>query len=369
MLLLAGVLAGACNDPSGPSGGALLVSTSMTGAEADTDGWELVVDGEPVLTLHGNDRKELALDGGTHTLDLEGLDAPCTVEPAVPFEVRVSGGDRIPVDLQVNCPPTGAIVTPRFTGIDIPTFYRVAVDGVPGNSVMTSAPMALTRLGPGEHTFELLDAPANCTPDGPSSKTVTVIAGAFVPLDFAVRCVAITGVIKILVTTEGEDAPLDYRAEIDGSARPFTLDAPFHLSGVAGGEHAVKLSVPLNCVVEDDARSVTVEVGGPVRDTVEVEFLVTCVRLRATLRVVTTTSGTIPDVEAYDVYLWEGYYYYPIFLGRVPTSGVLEVEVVPGMHSLTMGLPLGCGITPEPGQFTIAHEQVLELRYEVRCEP
>ena len=369
-LLLIGVLLGACNDPSGPSSGSLLLSTSMTGNEPDDDGYELVVDGEPVLTLDANDTKELALDGGTHSLDLRGLDPHCTVEPAVPFEVRVAGGDRVPVSLQVNCPPTGAIVTVRFTGIDIPTFYRVAVDGVAANSVVTTDPTMLTRLGPGEHTVELLAGPGNCTPEGPSSKTVTVISGAFVPLDFDVRCVASTGVVKVLVTADGEDVGLDYRVDIDGFARSVTLPYPLHLDGVTGGEHAVALSVPVNCAVEGGARSVTVEVGGPVRDTAEVAFVVTCVRLRATLRVVTTTSGRIPDGEAYNVYLWTGYWYYdPTLLGTVPPTGALEVGVLPGTYQLTVGEPSGCAIAPPVRDFTVEHAQVLELLFEVTCGP
>jgi len=207
MLLLAAVLAGACDDPSGPSPGALLVSTSMTGSAPDEDGYELVVDGEPLLTLGAHDAKEVALDGGAHTVDLQGLDPHCTVAPAVPFEVRVDGGDPVPIALQVNCSPSGAIVAVRYTGLDIPTFYRVAVDGVAAQSVVTGEPTMLSRLGPGEHTIELLLTSANCTPEGPASKTVTVITGAFVPLDFDVRCVASTGVVEVQV-----DPPSTLRA-------------------------------------------------------------------------------------------------------------------------------------------------------------
>ena len=369
ILLLFGVLAGACSDPSGPSDGSLLVSTSMTGTDPDEDGYELVVDGDPVLRLDANGTKPLELDGGSHTLDLRGLDPHCTVEPTVPFEIQVDGGDPVPVDLEVDCPPTGAIVTPRFTGIDIPTFYRVAVDGVPENSVATTAPTTLTRLGPGEHTVELLIAAANCVPEGPSSKTVTVISGAFVPLDFEIRCTASSGVIEVVVDVDGEDVGVEYQVQVDGNGRPFAFPSPFHLTGVAGGEHAVALSTPSNCVVEGDARSVTVEVGGLVRDTVQVIFVVTCVRLSATLRVATTTTGTIPDVDGYSVYLWEGdfYYEYPTLLGRVGLSGDLEVEVRPGTYRLTIGAPIGCATTYPSGQFSIQHGQVFDFVFEVVC--
>ena len=98
--------------------------------------------------------------------------------------------------------------------------------------------------------------------------------------------------------------------------------------------------------------------------------MVTCVRLRAPLRVVTTTSGTPPGAGGYDVYLWEGdYYYYPIFLGRVQRSGALEVEVTPGTYWLVLHQPVGCAIDPAPGQFTIEHGQVLELPFEITCAP
>ena len=369
MLLLAGVLAGACSDPSGPPSGSLLVSTSTTGADPDEDGYELVVDGEPVLTLFADGTEELTLDGGDHTLDLRGVDPHCTVEPAVPFEVRVAG-DRVPVDLTVDCPPTGVIVTVRYTGIDIPAFHRVAVDGVAASSVVTSAPSTLTRLGPGERTVELLAGPGNCTPEGPASKTVTVIPGAFVPVDFAVRCTASTGVLKVMVTAEGEDVGFSYRLVVDGTLRSFQLPEPYHLTGVTGGQHTVVLETPSNCVVQEGTRSVTVDVGGAARDTVEIGFEVTCVRFVATLRVVTTTSGTQPDVETYEVYLWEGdYYYYPSFSGAVGRSDVLEITVGPGIYRITLVQPEGCTRTPAAVQFTVAHGQVLELPFEVACAP
>ncbi|HYC30856.1 MAG TPA: hypothetical protein VEB59_01135 [Gemmatimonadales bacterium] len=368
MLVLLGVLVAACSDPSGPSGGSLLVSTTMTGSAPDDDGYQLLVDGEPALTLDGNDSEVLELDGGEHTLDVRGLDPHCTVEPALPLEVLVDGGERVPLDFEVACAPTGVIVTPRYSGIDVPTFYRVAVDGVPGNSVLTSAPTTMARLGPGEHTIELLVGAGNCTPDGPSSRTVTVISGAFVPLDFEVRCTATTGVIEVLVEAAGEDVGPDFEVRVGGTSRPFTFPSPFHLTGIPGGEHTVELDVPVNCAVDSDPRTVSVSVGGPVRDTVRVVFAVTCVRLSATIRLVTKTSGTLPDRDGYDVYLWEGdwYYEYPSLLGQVDLSGELEVEVRPGTYRITVEVPRGCTF-PVVGAFTLTHGVVFEVPFEVVC--
>ena len=78
------------------------MSTSITGAEPDPDGYRLTVDGEPMLTLAPKDSKELALEPGRYTLDLEGLEAHCLVEPALPREVEVEGQGQTPVALAVR---------------------------------------------------------------------------------------------------------------------------------------------------------------------------------------------------------------------------------------------------------------------------
>ena len=126
MFLVLAVAGSGCDDsPSGPGDGSLLGSTSITGAEPDPDGYRLTVDGEPMLTLAPKDSKELALEPGRYTLDLEGPDAHCQIEMALPLEVEVEGQGQMPVALAVRCPATGAIVTARSMGLYIPSSYRI----------------------------------------------------------------------------------------------------------------------------------------------------------------------------------------------------------------------------------------------------
>ena len=219
--------------------------------------------------------------------------------PGTSVEVDVTARAKIPLTFEVDCPLTFARVTATTTGMDIDLDgYQVVVDG--GYRGMVSANgSVLTRLAPGCWTIAPTGLNHNCTIEGPASHTVSIADTEVAPVAFAVVCIAMSGVIGVVVEASGTDVNGNYQATVDGAGHsPVAPGGPTYLAPVLSGDHLVSLVAPSNCSVETDPQSVTLTSGGLIRDTVEVTFSeVICERGFGTLRITAPTSGPIPAVR------------------------------------------------------------------------
>lgn len=246
----------------------------------------------------------------------------------------------------------------------------------------------LTRLDPGSRTIALRDLTPNCTIDGASSRTVTVVDPEVVAIEFAVVCTATSGVIGVTVVASGTDVEGDYIALVDGAPRlGVSPGEPHYLTGIAAGRHLISLRGPRNCSVTADPQPVTVTVGELIRDTVEVVFLVTCVqRGTGTVRITAPTTGQLPSSIRYEVWYESfGYWDYggtPTFLGALHPNGTLVVELPASGSDPTGGsnywywfelkdVPGKCSVqNPNPGSgFTITNGDTLDVKFTVMCSP
>jgi len=165
-------------------------------------------------------------------------------------------------------------------GLDQDLFYHLVVDGIPQpSSFSAGAPVTVSRLTPGPHIFRLEGVSSNCRAE-PEQQTVTVVAASTVPIDFVVTCVAGPAVVKVTVTTEGEDRDLSgYTLGVSGrTMKVKASDVAFFHSVFAGSRSVSLRGVASNCT--PDATDIVVDVvaGGMVRDTLDLAFRISCVQ-------------------------------------------------------------------------------------------
>ena len=187
--LILGLSLCGCSDAVDPSAdGILAVSTSTSGDDPDPDGFQVTIDGIDSLALLPSGTAELDLSPGRHTLQLLGVADHCSVVPGTLLEVDITAGRTTPVAFEISCAATGARITTTTAGEEIDRDgYRVAVDAVDRGAISANGTV-LIRLDPGSRTIALSGLAANCTLDGPGSRTVIVVATEVVSVEFAVIC-------------------------------------------------------------------------------------------------------------------------------------------------------------------------------------
>ncbi|HWC74422.1 MAG TPA: PKD domain-containing protein, partial [Gemmatimonadales bacterium] len=184
-----------------------------------------------------------SVTAASHTVQLTGLAANCTVSGANPQSISVPGGGTVTASFSVSCTPiTGNLtVTSSSSGANIPASYTVTVDGGQSQSIASSGgSVTYTALSGGSHTVAL-SVPANCAVSGGASRGVTVIAGQTVTTAYSVNCnappvvnpgpnqTAVTGLLYSLgwsFTDANHNGPWTYRINWgDGSSSTGTVSS------------------------------------------------------------------------------------------------------------------------------------------------
>ena len=114
VLVLAWLMAAGCSDSTGPKTGALQVSVTTTGAELDTNGYSVAIDGGAGRVIPSNGTVTLSgLSAGSHSVLLAGLAPNCAlVGAANPRPVEVVAGQTASAAFSVTC-------TARTAPVDI----------------------------------------------------------------------------------------------------------------------------------------------------------------------------------------------------------------------------------------------------------
>jgi hypothetical protein len=406
MLPLAfGLIVGACGPdsphPGGPStDGTLSVSTVTVGDDPDRDGFQLTIDGVNSVTLEPTDTTQVIIPAGPHALGLQGVAGQCSVDPAMPLDVDIASQGTTPVAFAVNCPAVGASVTVATTGPDIDQDgYRVAVDGIDQAPTPSNA-VAFVRAEAGSRTITLTGLASNCAFTGPASQTVTIVPNQPAPVEFTVVCTATTGVIEVSLSTSGTETGGTYQVFVDSVRQSqFLTESEPEAIFVPGGNHLVQLSAPGSCSVVTAPQSVTVTVGGLVRDTADVNFAVSCTvsppGALGTVLITAPTRGSVPSTTHYTVrYTHLGYWDYvrafsavsdgswPV-VGSLDPNGTLVADLEASNDSgadpywydfeLT-DVPANCSVQqpiPNPGPyfFAIPAGDTLHIEFTVTCVP
>jgi hypothetical protein len=172
-----------------------------------------------------------------------------------------------------------------------------------------------------------------------------------------------TGRIEVTVATTGpEPDPNGYTLSLDGlqgvqigtdEARTLTVD---------GGSHTLELGdLAANCEVAGDRRrQVTVEAGGSTR----VDFEVTCSDTAGGIRIVTATTGDLPDPDGYQIVLDSTD---PRPIGITDT---LELTALPpGDHAVRLlGVAENCTVADGADRtVAVTAGAIADVEYQVAC--
>jgi hypothetical protein len=214
-------------------------------------------------------------------------------------------------------------------------------------------------------------------------------------MEFTVACTATSGVIGILIRASGLFAGEEFTPRLDQSAWPnwgqdvfLTPGSRYYLAGIPAGDHVISLASTFRCSVDTRSQAVHVTAGGPVRDTVEVDFSVTCSRSAitlGTLRISAPTTGPLPPSTRYSVWystgLWDDLGAEWTLLDTLAPNGTLVAKVPASGSRVNLldyvldlrDLPANCsarGGTPDPQNgFLVAPRDTLDLVFTVTCAP
>jgi hypothetical protein len=172
-----------------------------------------------------------------------------------------------------------------------------------------------------------------------------------------------TGPIRISVSTSGQEPDPDgYDLSLDGlQAVPIGVAEERALT-VDQGSHTLELGgLAANCEVSGDRlRRVMVEAGA----TVEVDFQVACTGTAGGIRIITATSGDVPDPDGYQVALDAGD---PRPIGTVDTLEITSLE--PGAHEVRLlDVADNCSVAGSAiRSATVTAGAIADVDYQVAC--
>ena len=342
-----------CSTPPGD----LTVSASTSGSSLDPDGYSVAVDGGTgqALAINGNVRFT-NLSAGSHSVQLSGVAANCTVSGSNPRTISVPSGGTATTMFTVSCvtPPGNLTVSASTSGSSLdPDGYSVAVDGGTGQALAINGSVTFTSLSAGNHSVQLSGVASNCTVSGSNPRTISVPSGGTATTTFTVSCVTPPGNLTVSASTSGSNLDPDgYTVTVDGgSPQALAINGSVSYTNLSAGNHTVAISgVASNCTVSGGtSRTVSVPSGGTATTT----FTVSCVTPPGNLTVSASTSGSSLDPDGYTVTVDGGsakalaingsVSYTNLSAGNhtVAISGVASNCTVSGGTSRTVSVPSG----------------------------
>ena len=300
-----------------PTTGTIQVTIASTGAPADPDGYQLLLDGAANQTVATSATLTLpTIAPGAHTVGLGSVADNCQVQGDNPLSVTVVAGQTVTASLSVTCaappPATGTLrVTTHTSGPEQDADgYAVSVDDGTGQPIGLSATLDVANLAAGAHNVQLTGAAANCSVAGNNPRSATVPEGGVVEVTFTVTCAATTG--SLTVTVAGLPAGTSAAVIVtgpDGYTQPVTQTQT--LTGLTPGSYlatAADVSSGATTYTPRAAtKSVTVSPGATATVTVTYDAVAATLNLRlAGMQLTQSTqsvTGDIPLVRGRDAFL------------------------------------------------------------------
>ena len=173
-----------------PTTGTIGVTVSTTGDEPDPDGYTLSLDDLQGAAIEVNATRTLTVTEGSHTLELSGVAANCSVQGGAGRSAQVPAGGNATVTFPVVCSATAGSLTvvAVTTGNALdPDGFTVTVDQGEAQPIGDNASVTVS-LPAGNHTVLLSDVAESCAVAGDNPRTVLVTAGSTVQTTFSVAC-------------------------------------------------------------------------------------------------------------------------------------------------------------------------------------
>jgi Tol biopolymer transport system component len=365
--LVAALVACGGNEALTAPTGSLQVTITTTG-EPGVETYSVSLDGGSPSNVGINGTVNFIAEAGSHAVALSGVPDGCSLSGDNPQTVSVSAEATTAVSFAVICkPPVGIIDVRVTTSGPGPSTFDVLLDGATQGSIQPSGTLSIADVAAGGHTVGLSALPANCQAQEANPQSVTVTAGASVPVVFSITCAAPpagTGTLVVRTVTTGDD-PDGYQVSVDGAApQPIASNATIGLPNTPAGPHSVQLSgLDSACVVQGvNPRPITV----PAAASATVRFSVTCTPPSGGLRITTTTGGpgAGSDANGYAVLVDSG----PA--QPIAGSGTITVNGLSvGSHTVTLSdLGAGCTVSGDnPRGVIITAGSVLDVSLTVTC--
>ena len=244
IVCLAALLGGCSDDPSSPPPPAypltaLRVTVSTSGADVDTDGYQLIVDGSgPGPGLASNGSVTLYAVGlGPHSIGLGGVAPNCVVEGGTSTVTIPSPGAVADVSLHVICLALGSVrVTVATTGTNLDgngysvvataTSFPQSVSG----AIRTNDATTLLRVAAGHYVVSLHGVAVNCDGADLDPRELDVVSGATQALDFAVVCEPVRRLAYVASLNTGNSEIFAVNSDGSGAVR-LTSDVASSIAG------------------------------------------------------------------------------------------------------------------------------------------
>jgi hypothetical protein len=180
-----------------PGSGSVQITTATTGTSVDADGYTVSLDGGTPQSIVTNGTLTIgSVPPGSHSVQLSGEAANCTVSGNNPRAVTIGSGQVATVQFAIACvtppPGTGSVeITAVTSGNSLdPDGYTIRVDQSSPQTLTINGTRTIGNLVAGPHTVQLGGLATNCTVAGDNPRPVTVTAGQRAPVAFAITCVA-----------------------------------------------------------------------------------------------------------------------------------------------------------------------------------
>jgi len=173
-------------------GGSLAVTTTTSGEDLDSDGYEVEIDGAARGAIGTDDTRLFSdLPVGDRLVELTGLAGNCAVQGDNPRLRSIADGQTTLTTFAVVCViTTGSIeVTVSTSGpLQDPDGYTVDLDGLETRDVDVDDTVTFTGVAEGSHTVTLSGIASNCEVDDENPVVVNVAAGDTADVEFDIDC-------------------------------------------------------------------------------------------------------------------------------------------------------------------------------------
>lgn len=214
--------------PGEPSTGGLQLIVSTTGADVDSDGYLVSVDGGVAVRVGEGTTTLPDLEPGAHQLAVSDVAGNCVLGGGNPRPITITPDQMTQATLEVACTAyRGSLrVEVESTGWDVDgDGYTLLVDGVESDQRTPTSALTVPGVEPGVHAVTLGGVAPNCAVVIPRVRTVEVDSLQEAALAFRVFCAAAFGPTAEQIILSSGVAGL-FRVRSDGSEGEYLSIAP-----------------------------------------------------------------------------------------------------------------------------------------------
>src|SRR5881396_1459010 len=278
-----------------------------------------------------------------------GCDNPASPQPSADLLPPLTGS------IKVSAPTTGSDVDPNG--------YTATLDLLQSQSVPTNGSTTFSGVLLGVHAVQLSGVASNCSLNSSKPQTVT-LTGSSATASFSVNCTATTGSLTVTTSTTGSNLDPDgYTVTVDGNQKAIGINNSVTFSGLSPGNHSVQLNgLAQNCTVSSNPRTVSITAGSTTKTT----FSVGCTAPTGTLKVTTSTSGSVPTSNYTVTVDWNAASAQQI----APNNGSVTFSNLSATgHSVALsGFPANCTVTSaNPQSVNVPAGGTATVAFTVSC--